>query len=248
MKKVIIILLSFIIGINIYCGISDIKFYTENYPPFNYEEDGKVTGLAVDILVEMFEILDTSLTKDDIEIVAWAKGFRLAKMKPNTVIFTTARIESREKHFKWVGPYIRNEHMLIAKKSRNIQINSFEDIENYRIGTIVDDVSDSILRGRGVSFKCIDSVDKPVINLKKLEAGRVDMIAYGIVSTKALMKINGYDPSKYEAVFSLDKSVYPSYFAFNANTPDEVVNKYQKAFDKLKNSERYQEILDKYLK
>jgi polar amino acid transport system substrate-binding protein len=32
---------------------ADFKIMTEEYPPFNYTEDGKLTGLASDVMVEM---------------------------------------------------------------------------------------------------------------------------------------------------------------------------------------------------
>jgi polar amino acid transport system substrate-binding protein len=55
------------------------------------------------------------------------------------------------------------------------------------------------------------------------------MIVISIHGFSYLAKQLGFDEEDYEQVWQVNK--IGNYFAFNINTPDEVINIYQKAFD-----------------
>ena len=84
--------------------IDELEFLTENYAPFNYEKDGKAQGITVDLLLEMFKKEGSSKTREDITVLPWSRGYRMAQDKKNVVLFVTVRTEPREHMFKWVGP------------------------------------------------------------------------------------------------------------------------------------------------
>jgi CheY-like chemotaxis protein len=61
-----------------------LKIYTEDSPPGNYLNEGKIEGLAVDIVRE---ILVRLKLPDNIEVVPWARGYTLALNQPNVALF-----------------------------------------------------------------------------------------------------------------------------------------------------------------
>ncbi len=82
----------------------DPVYITEQFPPFSYQEDGKLQGIFVDLLEKMLEHMNTTSNRSEIKLLPWDQGYQMALQDNNTVIFSTGRIPEREALFKWVGP------------------------------------------------------------------------------------------------------------------------------------------------
>jgi len=74
------------------------------------------------------------------------------------------------------------------------------------------------------------------------------MIAYGYPEMDWIIKENGHDITEYEIVFEITKEEKNLYFAFNKDTSDEIIGKFQKALDEVKKEGLYDKIISKYLK
>ncbi len=247
------LILTLIISIFIPCSFAlgqnadDILFMTEDYPPYNFREDGKLKGISVDLMVLMLQKLNSKLSRDDIELHPWAHGYHWIQKKPNTCLFAMTRTKEREKLFKWVGPFAPETIVLFALKRKKIIINSIEDLYKYKIGVVRDDIAELFLRQKGVSVDKIDRVAYPLQNARKLSAGRIDMWAYGEPVGLWIIKKNGLNSQNFEIVYQLGVAG-DNYFAFHKETSDELIQRFQKAFDELKKEGRYKAILDNYLK
>ena len=227
----------------------NIKFMTENYPPFNFKENGKLQGISVDLITTIMKKIEPNFTQERIKLLPWARGYKIVQEDKNTCLFSTARTGAREKMFKWVGPIAPITNVLIAKESRHIKIKSINDLKKYRIGTIIDDVGEQLLNERGIPNSKLDrvgSTDAINISIKKLEGKRIDLFSYDLNVLKWQIKQSGLNPNDYETVYVLKKGNLS--FAFNKNTPDKTIHKLQKILDGLKKDGTYQKILDKYLK
>ncbi|OQY08956.1 MAG: hypothetical protein B6I28_03860 [Fusobacteriia bacterium 4572_132] len=205
MKKIIFILFV-LINIFVYSdNIDDVVIMTEEYPPYNFIENGKIVGIGTDLMVEMLKKMDTKLSRKDIKLYPWIRGYVLTQDNKNRVLFSMTRTAEREKLFKWVGPIMKgSKNSLIAIKNKQLRINSIEDLKKYRIATIKEDETELLLKKKGLEKSIIPTVDI-LVNLKNLELGRVDMIAYGLDEIKWVMKKNGYDVNNYESVFNLNE-------------------------------------------
>ena len=227
-------------------SVDDVVFMTEQYPPYNLEEDNKLQGIAVDTLALMLPRAGSKQTREDIKLLPWARGYKRVLSEPNTCLFSTTRTEEREHLFKWVGPIAPNTVGLIARKERNIKIDSVEDIEKHKIGTIRDDVAEQYLVNAGISVDHMERVAETILNIKKMNRGRIDLWAYGENVAMWELKANGFNPADYESVYVLDRK--DLYFAFHKGTSDSVIQKLQAALDTLKTDGEYEKILDRYLK
>jgi len=50
--------------------IEALDWMTEEYPPFNYvDKDGKLQGITVDILIEVFKKVGVQLTREDLKVL-----------------------------------------------------------------------------------------------------------------------------------------------------------------------------------
>jgi ABC-type amino acid transport substrate-binding protein len=228
---------------------NDISYYTEDYPPYNFKKNGIASGFATEILLKMFEKLNVNKTVNDIRVVPWARGYNDVQKKSNVCLFTMTKTPERVKEhgFRWVGPVTSTGSVLFARKSKNLKINSVEDMQKYRVCAIRDDVAEQIVVKLGYSMDNVDRTSNPVSIIKKLNKDRCTLWAYGIVAGQWVLKKNNFKTEDYEIVYNLTKKQY-LYYAFNKRTPDSVVKPLQKAFDELKAEGVVDQIISQYLK
>jgi len=151
MKTLVLVLATLIFSSTLVAQtVDDLTFLTEHYPPFNFEEDEKLQGIAVESLREMFKLVDTDKTIQDVKLWPWARGYSRVLDTKNTVLFSTARTEAREKLSKWVGPVAPSHIVVLAKKSRGAKVDSIQDLHKYRIGVVRDDIGEQLLLQMGV--------------------------------------------------------------------------------------------------
>ncbi|MBF0286681.1 MAG: ABC transporter substrate-binding protein [SAR324 cluster bacterium] len=250
MKKIGLLLLGFAcVSTSLFAqSVDDLEFITENYAPYNYKKDGKIQGIAVDALVEMFKIVGSQKTLEDIKLWPWARGYKIVQQKKNTSLFSTTRTEAREKLFKWVGPLSPSNIVLLAKKSRRIKLNSVDELnsnEYKKTAAIRDDAGELILLGLGVPPNRIERTNSGLSGIRMLEKNKVDMLAYGHVVGLWYIKELGFDPGEFEAVYVLKKSYL--YYAFHKDTDDKIITQLQKALDELKANGKLEKISKKYV-
>lgn len=217
-------------------------YLTEDAPPQNYVKDGEPRGLAVEILKDLWRRMGMKPGK--IKLVPWTQGYRQALSTPNTVIFSTTRLEAREKLFKWVGPIRTPRLGLIGKKERLLKVASLGDLKKYRVATVIDDASETLLLSRNVPAKNLVRFKTLKAAINSLTAGSVDMIAYGEENVWFHLKEQGFSRNMYEKVLTM--SGQADFYAFNKETPDAVIKRFQDAFLSMKKDGSYDRLLAKY--
>jgi len=228
-------------------NLDKLNILTEIYPPFNYKENEQLVGLSVEILEQMLKNSGSKLTKDDFKVLPWARAYNIVQNKKDTMLFTMFRTPAREDLFKWVGPVDSSIVGLIARKDKNIKIKNIEEIKNYKIGTVKDDIAHTALLDSGYEKRKIDLVsgtNSIEICVKKLNSNRIDMFAYLVTMNEWNLDKNFFNPKDYENVFTLLKQ--DLYFALNKNTDDKIIEKLQSALDELKKDGTYSNIIKKY--
>ncbi len=219
---------------------------TEDYAPYNFKADGKVQGIAVDMMVEMLKKVGSTQALNDIKVHPWARGYNDVQKKPNAVLFSTTRTKERETLFKWVCPINTLITEMVALKSRNIKISSNKDLLTYKIGCVRDDVGQQLTVAAGVPLDKLDRILNYDLNIKKLDAGRIDLYVSSMSSVTLYATQLGIDPEKFESVYILDKSSLC--YAFNKAVSDDTIKKMQKAYDELIADGTYDRIVKKYNK
>jgi polar amino acid transport system substrate-binding protein len=205
----------------------DITFYTENYPPANYLANDQLRGISVDTLKAIWKHL--KVAEQDILVVPWSRGYRFTLDKSNTALFTMSQTPPRESLFKWVGPIFNSTHVLMAKKSKKFNFSNLGQIFYHKIATVEGDVSEISLHEVGFPSSNMAKVSEIKQAFLMMQSDRVDMIVVSIHGFAYLAKQLDFDVSDYEQVWQVNK--IGNYFAFNINTSDEVIQKYQNAFD-----------------
>ena len=205
---------------------------TEDLPPFNFREDGKVIGISTAIVRHIFKQSGLSMTRGDIQLYPWSRAYHDIQYVPQTALYSMARTEEREDLFCWVGPLMDVTIGIIAKKQSHIKIHSVVDLEKYRIGSVRDGAPEQLLIKRGVPLKNLERLALPEQNIRKLQAGRIDLFVFNVQTTQYLMLKLGINPDDYETVFMLKNPKL--YLALHKDTDRKVVNRLQASLDEMK--------------
>ncbi|MEF2232259.1 MAG: transporter substrate-binding domain-containing protein [Pseudodesulfovibrio sp.] len=220
-----------------------LTYLTEEYYPFNYADGGTVRGVSADLLRMVWNRL--GVQEQSIEILPWARAYELARHQPGTVLFGMARTPERESMFRWAGPIFNVRFVLIAKKSKQIQVRSLDQLNGYCIGTVRGDVAHTLLAPH-LRECTVEAVADMKQNVRKLVEDRLDMVAYEEHSWPGLATRMGVDPDQFETVFLLRET--PIYFAFHIDTDPSLLAAFQEALDSVTASQYYPMILNTYLK
>lgn len=244
MKSIITASLLAVSSYSFASSLNDLNFITEIYPPFNYEEQGKLTGIAIDVLESASEAVNDPVKRESVQLQPWARGYAAALETPNTVLFSMTRTEARDNLFKWAGPIVESRVVLWAPKAKGIKISTPSDLNNYRVGVVREDIGEQLLRNLEVNPNALRPSASPEMVARQLDADRIDLWAYGDNVGVFIMREQNIDPSLYEIVYVLHES--QTYFAFHNSTNDQYVEKLQNGINLIKESGKLDEIIAGY--
>jgi len=221
-----------------------LQIVTEEYPPYNYTEDGKVVGFCTDVVKEILK--RAKLDDHSIKSLPWAESYQKAQSEPNVLIYSMGRNVEREPLFKWVDVIARTEVYLYKLKSRpDIKIKTFDDVKKYKMGAVTEDFRAKWLIKQGIKDQLTLVADDRQ-NMKNLFAHKIDIfpigefVAYNIAHQEG-RAFSGLEKAMYVKDMSADL-----YLAFSKETSDVVVEKCKLALLEIKKDGTYEKIKSKY--
>lgn len=142
----------------------------EDFPPFQWAEDGKVIGVDADIIREVFKRLGMT---PDFKIMPWTRGLRSVKAGIVDALPAALKNEERETFLFYPSEPIHiQKNVVMVKKGAGMNINSLSDLKGKAVG---------VVRGfsYGAEFDSITGLDKTVCKdqqelVRILAAGRID--------------------------------------------------------------------------
>jgi len=232
----------FLLGLTLAApGARALTLVTEENPPFNYTEQGKMVGLSTEVVTELGKRSGTPL---QIKSMSWEKAYIAAQRDKETCIYSTARLENRERLFRWIGPIATNQWVLIGK-SDFAGLAKVEDARKYRVGVVAKDAKVEFLMSKGVTDLrevADDGLIPPRLMLKRDDPNRLDLWAtgaYGARKTAARSNVKDL-----KLVLPLDQ--VPLYLACGRNTPVQSVEALGKALENAKNDGTLKRITEQY--
>ncbi|HLA35862.1 MAG TPA: ABC transporter substrate-binding protein [Rhodocyclaceae bacterium] len=151
---------------------------TEDAPPFNYTTDGgkTISGSATEMIHELFK---RAKIEYKITLYPWVRAIEMAQVDKDTCVYSTTRTEEREKTFHWVGPVAPNDWVLFAKADSPIKLSKLDDARAYKVGGYRGDAVTLYLQNNKFT---IDTATNDEQTVQKLNAGRIDLWATGILA------------------------------------------------------------------
>jgi polar amino acid transport system substrate-binding protein len=213
--------------------LAELNWYTEEYPPFNYKGDGgRLSGIAVDILSAAFLDLGVKRDASRIPITPWNRSYKFIQKKPGTALFSMTYTAERLKIMKIVGPSVGNNISVIAPVKNRIRALTIEDLGDFTIGVVRDDIGHQLIRSTAFSSDAVVKKNSLKQLIYLLGQGRIDAIAYSVPVFHYTLKQRGVDLSAYEEVLVLKEGQLG--YAFHQSTDPAILLHLQKSIDKLK--------------
>ncbi|WP_440950220.1 substrate-binding periplasmic protein [Methanosphaerula subterraneus] len=205
-----------------------LVFYTEQYPPYNYLENGTPTGIMVDMLNAT--MTEMGRGPAEIRVACWTSAYQTVLSTPNTVLFATSRTSDRESLFTWAGPVLTEKAVVFSYRERPVAVNSTADLKRYRIGVVADDAAIGKLRALGVPDGQIVVAADPQTMIRQVQNGTTDLFAYGEGAGHFWIAQSGTRPGLFSNVATIGEE--PVYYAFNRNTSDQTVQAFSAALNR----------------
>lgn len=160
-----------------------LHLLTESYPPYNYEEGGVLKGIAVDLLKAV--MADAGIPYV-MKIQPWARAYGLALNMPGHCVFSTVHTPERDPLFEWVEPLFITEAYLVRKTGSDVRPTNLEAAKSYLVGTQLGDYTEGLLKQSG--FQRVDLTSEIDLSVKKLMAGRIDLMPMAASMLSGLQK------------------------------------------------------------
>lgn len=199
-----------------------LTLLTEEYPPYNFTENGSIRGAAVEQVELIMASLDIPYSLD---ILPWARALALTESQPWTCLFTTAHDEERHERFKWVEPLLIDRMVMVRKTGSGINPTTIEEAKNFTVGTQRDDFSATFLSKN--RFPKIDLAADLMATEKKLMSGRVDLM----MTSEKTFQVMREQGKPLESALVLEGRLYG--IACNLTTPGDLVTRMQERLDAL---------------
>jgi polar amino acid transport system substrate-binding protein len=222
-----------------------LQIYTQSWPPYSYEYQGKLTGYSTELLQA---VLHEASIDANYTTLSWSLAYQHASTKANTLLYTTTRTAEREGLFEWVGPIgVRKLWLFKLKERKDIQIKGIDDFKKYKVSIVRDTSSLKLVMERGLFPRNqIDEAPTTASNVKKLFFKRVDLILATNGGANYELSQLPYPKDAMEPVYVLNDE-FLLYFAINKKTDPVIIEKFRLAFEKVKASGLIEVLKKKYM-
>ncbi len=236
------ILYIFIITLSVF-ATDGIQPLTETWTPYQMETKNGLTGISVDLIKEIQKRVGNT---KEIKVFPWKRGYDITLNKKGYALFLTTKSKKREDLFKWVGPISSMRLVFFKNASRkDLKINSLKDAKK------VDSIAvaqKTISHEKLTEYKFQNLKVNALANysLTKLKENKVDL--YPVEYHAFMYKLKKMGLDKKIIPVNMKEAIYESklYIAFNKQTDNTIINKWQKVLDEIKSDGTYKQILNKY--
>ncbi len=217
-------------------------------PPKQWEdESGEYKGVWIDLL----KAIDRELPDIDFQIslLPWKRAYK-GGVEGKNAMMSMFYNDERSGIFDFSDPVLEEKVVIAVKKGKEFKFDSLEDLKGKRIG---------IYAGTSYGAEWQNAVDRGIFTvdedfsnpqrLKKILAGVIDGGVFNPGTAAVKMLCEQSPDIKFEDFTVLERPVMAenSYFAIakKLNRKD-LIEKFNAALGKIKESGEYQQIIDKY--
>lgn len=216
-----------LIGYSSLALAAKLQLYTEEYRPLSYFDDGKLTGMAVEVVEQLIQRTGASAS---IQVVPWTRGYHQVQREANTGLFSIVRTARRESLFQWVGPIALGHTSFYARRGAGLNVRSLNDVERFSTVAVPKQwYSYEYLSDKGL--KNLYAVPTPQHMTKMFKHGRIELLVASSLALDDMLAEQGMSARDVELQFTLMGT--NSYIAFSKNTDPALVQRWQQALDQL---------------
>ncbi len=225
-----------------------LELVTLQYPPYEFEENGEVKGVAIDIINEVFSKMKQPIS---IKVLPWARAIGMIKSGNADAIFTAYKTAERETFADYSKEVLMPQTIsLFVLKESNVAFdgdlsklgsNSFGVVRKVSYGKSFDGAV------KAGTISKVDESKTGVANMEKLLKGRFDILISNKYGAVQIMN----DLGKADMIKELAPEVQsvPSYIAFSKKRNRAGIrDKFDVILADMKKTGAFDKIIDSYFK
>ncbi|WP_411991785.1 substrate-binding periplasmic protein [Agarivorans sp. DSG3-1] len=214
--------------------LEELRYYSEEYFPYNFTEQKQVSGFSIELLALVFKQLGSPMPK--VEMVPWARGYSILQQQSYTVLFSTIKTHQRKDYFKWACPINSAKGQFYGLSDSKLKISQLSDAASYKIAVIKGQAIDGYLSNTELkdNLHRLKTVEQA---FKLLALRRVDLIAL------AEQSVVGHE-SSFKPIYRLFEHQYC--FAFNRSISQLELQRFQQALAQVRESAEFAALFKKY--
>jgi polar amino acid transport system substrate-binding protein len=232
-------------GMQVCAQGNPLTILTEEWPPYNYVENGDLKGFSVEIARSIMRELKID---NKIEVYPGIRATSMLNANRRVMFFTLLRTPERENKYKWIGPIGLDAIYFYKKKGNPLVVNTIEDVRKAKVvacryaGLVYNTL-------KGLNFNNLDaSTDNSVEIYTKLLNGRCELaVSDSPLGVRYWLKKMGYPE---DSLVQTPVKVVESelYIACSLDIPQAEISLWQKALDKIKSTGEYDKLYRHYLR
>jgi len=226
-----------------------VLLVTEHLPPYQIiNEDNVISGFATDVVIET---LKRSHYNYKLNLYSWVRSYNLSLDKPNTCIFSIARIPVREKLFSWIGPITEKNNAVIwgLKSNKNSHlIKKINDIKKYVTAVNKNDATHiGMLQNGFIEGKHLYVLEHTKSLLKLLvKRPEIDFIIADDITITHRAKLAGINTNLLQRVIEMKSLPLNFYLACNLKTSPSILSTLTQKLSDIHQDGTYEKILSKW--
>jgi len=213
-----------------------LRFFTEEYAPFSYSDNGNVSGINTELLKRAADQLELEV---EFAVVPWGRAQLSARNNADACFFSAARTSRREDTYQWVGPLSREHIVLYSLHPDSPKLEDFQDASNYRVGGQSADAYSDWVEKQGVP---VDPVTEVADNVAKLQWGRIELWLAGSIAGPYIatqQEVNIHPQATSDEAFEL-------WLACNRDFPEALIQALNEAIEQLREDGTLDAIQSRY--
>lgn len=225
--------------------LSKLKWITEDYPPYNYRNElNELVGIFPEILPLIYDELGINIDIEEVETLPWARLLMYMERYPQYAAFSMVKTPERTAKFKLVALPILTKISIITLGS-NFDLLQHQSVNDLIIAVVREDIGQRLLTINKISAKQVETSSAASM-LKMLLLKRVDAIAYS--EDVANFQFNKLETGKnaISPIYLLSDKLAIN-FVFHKETPNCVINFFEKKLKLLNERGVLDSIMTKYV-
>lgn len=205
------------------------------FPPFEYLENGEITGFDMDLVHEIGKLVDADIKIVDMGFDGLLPALQMKKV--DLVIAGMTANEERMKTVSFTQPYYTASQVIIVKDG-NDSIKSFADLKGKKVGVMLGFTGDMVVSE--IDGVKIERFNAAYAGIMALQAGKVEAIVLDSEPAKNYIAQN-------KGLVLADADAEQEEYAIAVRKNDKaLLEKVEKALSEIKANGTYDKLIQKY--
>ena len=206
------------------------------FAPFEYIENGQVTGFDVEMINEIGKNLGYKVEIIDQSFDGLIPALKAGKI--DMIISGMTATEERKKSVDFSDEYFKSTNVYLKKKGNN-NVTSIDNLSGKKVGASLGTIQE--IEARKIPGATVVPIEDTVKSIMDLEAGKIDVLI--LENVIALEYMKKYTDLEVIGEKPLDSGMA---IAFDKGKHTELIQKINEELKTLKSNGKYDELINKY--